>query len=360
MASKGHHKARSSLLLGTSPDTSYQPLSGSFSSATRNSRYVEPGSYYDRQGLPTPGLGSTKSKSKMYLPNSTWTWSFFGISVAQCVISLALEAYVFGEFQASLEGAAAKIDVDGRPSAALTIPTYLTIFIFGFLYQVGLVWDSLRLKNTIQVIGICLYNLGMLIYAAVEMNQVDDAIKQLVLQHDIHPDAWAHLRPFLIAAPCVIALGTVLLSFVAWKLYDEFAWSIYKHISADVRLKRRYLTYQVSSIAPSSFGTALFFRTQANLHVTFRFTSHSSNLTSSSSSASRSNSSSSSKARRTPNFTSRSQPFLSPLAYCSSPPFAFGAKANSAMSPVLCSTLRAWRTSSSSSYACTTAARNAS
>ncbi|KAI7036586.1 hypothetical protein KC352_g46932, partial [Hortaea werneckii] len=34
-------------------------------------------------------------------------------------------------------------------------------------------------------------------------------------------------------------------SFVAWKLYNEFAWTIYKHISADLRLKRRYLVYQI-------------------------------------------------------------------------------------------------------------------
>ncbi|KAK5134614.1 hypothetical protein LTR08_006270 [Meristemomyces frigidus] len=178
----------------------------------------------------------------MFLPSSKWTWAFFGITIAQCLVSLAMEGYVFGEFQESLHTAGKKTD---RPSAALTIPTYLAIFIFGFLYQVGLVWDALRLKNTIQVIGVCLYNLGMLIYAAVEMHQVNEALNQLVITGDIDRDTWSHLQPFLIAAPCVIALGTLLLSFVAWKLYAEFAWTIYKHISADLRLKRRYLTYQI-------------------------------------------------------------------------------------------------------------------
>jgi hypothetical protein len=35
------------------------------------------------------------------------------------------------------------------------------------------------------------------------------------------------------------------MSAIAWKLYDEFAWTIYKHISADLRMKRRFLTFQV-------------------------------------------------------------------------------------------------------------------
>lgn len=164
------------------------------------------------------------------------------IVLIQACASLALESYVFGEFQASLELKKNAPD-DDTHSPTRTIPTYLALFIFGFLYELVLAWDALRLKNTIQVIGICLYNVGMLIYSSVQMDQVDDAIRDL--HGDIKPGTWIGLRPFLIAAPCVIALGTILLSFVAWKLYNEFAWTIYKHISADLRLKRRYLTYQV-------------------------------------------------------------------------------------------------------------------
>jgi hypothetical protein len=206
----------------------------------------EAGGYHDRQGLPTREIlngasGSKSGPSKMYIPNTTWTWSFMLVAVFQAAINLALQCYVFGRFQASLLPDARNSDV------SYTIPTYLALFIFGFLYQLILVWDALRLKNTIQVIGLCIYNLGMVIYAAVEISQVDEAIEILDNQGNIQPGLRGALKPFLIAAPCVLALGTVLLALVAWKLYDEFAWSIYKHISADLRLKRRFLTYQVSS-----------------------------------------------------------------------------------------------------------------
>lgn len=147
--------------------------------------------------------------------------------------------YAFAKFQQSLRRDASKY----TPSR--TIPTFLALYIFGFLYQLVLVYDALRLKNTIQVIGLCLYNVGLLIYAAVQMDQIHDAVVLLKRKNDIDPSVWNTEKPYLIAIPCIIALGTVLMAVIAWKLYDEFAWTIYKHISADLRMKRRYLTFQV-------------------------------------------------------------------------------------------------------------------
>lgn len=148
-------------------------------------------------------------------------------------------SYVFARFQTNLRGGAS------HQEPSRTIPTFLTLYIFGFIYQLILVYDALRLKNTIQIIGLCVYNVGLLIYAAVQMDQIKQAVSDLASAHAIDRAIWDQSQPFLVAIPCVIALGTVALSVVAWKLYDEFAWTIYKHISADLRMKRRYLTFQV-------------------------------------------------------------------------------------------------------------------
>ncbi|THC90570.1 hypothetical protein EYZ11_009971 [Aspergillus tanneri] len=144
----------------------------------------------------------------MYRPNSLWTWSFAIVTLIQTIITLALEC-------------------------------------FGFIYELVLVYDALRMKNTIQVIGLCLCNVGLLIYGAVQIQQVKEAVGILRYQHMISDNIWAESQPFLIIIPCVVGMGTILMSIIAWKLYDEFAWSIYKHISADLRMKRRYLTYQI-------------------------------------------------------------------------------------------------------------------
>jgi hypothetical protein len=153
---------------------------------------------------------------------------------------------VFANFQIQLNPEAV------NANQAKTIPTFLSLYLFGFVYLLVLVYDALRLKNTIQIIGICLCNIGLLIYGAVQIQQIQQAVEVLMLQEVIDRHVWAETKPFLIAIPCIVALGSLFMAFIAWKLYDEFAWTIYKHISADLRMKRRYLTYQVRPVSTKS------------------------------------------------------------------------------------------------------------
>lgn len=156
-----------------------------------------------------------------------------------------------------------------------------------------LVYDALRLRNTIQIIGICICNIGLLIYGAVQIDQIQDAVGVLLDNDAIDTDVWAATKPILIAIPCILGLSSSLMIFISWKLYDEFAWTIYKHISADLRMKRRYLTYQVRDC---SF-TVVYCRS----NLSTRFISRCSSSTSSSSWALRFSSLSSSPAAQTRN-----------------------------------------------------------
>lgn len=205
---------------------------------------------------------------------------------------------MFGRFQFSLEYQDDSEIDDGLKSQYRTIPTFLTLFIFGFLYILLLTWDALRLKNTIQIIGLCVSNLAIFIYAILQIDQIDKSIATLleagVLKHDEPEDrdVWAMCKPFLIAVPIVVGVVTIAMVFLAYKLYQDFAWDILKQIGADYRMKKRFLHYQVSCDCFASACMSLGRLTKLPFFLN-RFTSPCSSSIFSSSSASPFNSSSS-------------------------------------------------------------------
>lgn len=162
-------------------------------------------------------------------------------------------------FQTHLSSTAMSLQDANTAAQYKTIPTFLTLFIFGFLYELVLVYDALRLKNTIQIIGLCIANLALLVYTAIQIEQIYEAISDLDLVGAMEggfTDAagtvvsardalWGEVQGFLIAIPIILAVGSGLMSWIAWKLYQVFAWDILKQIGADYRMKKRFLYYQV-------------------------------------------------------------------------------------------------------------------
>lgn len=220
------------------------PPSPSLSADTREPE----GEYFGRSS--TLGLGqSTTNKERG--PYSRWQWIFLSVVVVQAVIGLAIESFVFAEFQVDLANWA-RDETASKPYAA-TVPTYLALFIFGFVYEVALVWDALRMKNTIQIIGLCLYNVGLLIEAAVQFLQLSDVVTYLGEQtpptQDLGPALQVGFRgrvhPFIIAMPAVIGLGSLMMGLSTFYLYKEFAWSVFERFGADKSIKDALRYYEV-------------------------------------------------------------------------------------------------------------------
>jgi len=205
--------------------------------------------YAHREGLAPSRPASKPHKSFFGFMSSKWAAMFMAITAIQAVVCLCFEAYVFATFQGSLRSKEGR-NLEDLDSQYMTIPTFLTLFIFGFLYELVVVWDALRMKNTIQIIGVCFANLALVVYTGIQVDQISLALEILWFYNSLKPGynmtgIWADIRPYLIAIPAIIALVTFIMCFLAWKLYQEFAWDILKSIGADYRMKKRFLHYQI-------------------------------------------------------------------------------------------------------------------
>ncbi|TWU71603.1 hypothetical protein ED733_003298 [Metarhizium rileyi] len=203
--------------------------------------------YAGRQGLAPSAAATSIRHDPWGFVKSKWSAAFMGVTTLQAIVCLAFESYVFAKFQTSL---GPNVSEDKVQSQYKTIPTFLTLFIFGFLYELVIVWDALRMKNTIQVIGVCIANLALLVYTALQVDQIKMAITVLggysALEVDVtSAHLWSKVQALLSAIPAIIALATCCMAFIAWKLYQEFAWDILKNIGADYRMKKRFLHYQI-------------------------------------------------------------------------------------------------------------------
>ncbi|KAM7222175.1 hypothetical protein V8F06_002447 [Rhypophila decipiens] len=198
--------------------------------------------------MASAGSAPSARRSRTDFISTKWAKLFFAVVAIQMFICVAFEAYVFGRFQTAYNGTTA--DSPALESQYRTIPTFLTLFIFGFIYVLFLAWDALRLKNTIQIIGLCIANMALFIYTILQIEQIDDSIQELQSKgylRDAFPgvEVRGAIKPFLVAIPAIIGVTTIAMSFVAYQLYHVFAWDILKQIGADYRMKKRLFWYQV-------------------------------------------------------------------------------------------------------------------
>ncbi|KII88551.1 hypothetical protein PLICRDRAFT_41726 [Plicaturopsis crispa FD-325 SS-3] len=136
-----------------------------------------------------------------------------------------------------------------------TLPCYLALFALAEIFELLMAFDALRLRNVIQLIGILLFHAALIVFAALQVHQTHSA---LVTDPDCTGiettkfincqgpgTLWNKVEPFLIVAPCVIAVAWVALLFWVKELYAEFGWAIFHVVGANPKMKTMYQWYQI-------------------------------------------------------------------------------------------------------------------
>lgn len=192
----------------------------------------------------------TISQSNMFRPTSAWAWAFLGTACFQACFTIIIDSFLLYKFDQRLLSLNVDTGSDvesSRKHAMGLTPTYLVILVLGLLYHISLSWDTLRLQNTIQICGVCCFAAAMSAYAMAEVIEVRSAVSDF----RIHMPASGTLLTaaedgLLVAIPAVLAITTLGLCFLAWKLSRMFAWTIYKSFSADMNIRKRYTLLEVS------------------------------------------------------------------------------------------------------------------
>jgi len=158
------------------------------------------------------------------LPDS-WACRLFVITVlVETAIDLAIEGNLLARLQSGSDN---------------KMPVYLSVFALAHIFQFVLAVDAVYARNTLQFICLILFNLLFLIYAIIQIGEI---------QHSATTSGGIiHISVHVLTSiiPAVISAAEIAYIALGWKIYNEFGWKVYKFLGADRRIKKMYASYQI-------------------------------------------------------------------------------------------------------------------
>ncbi|KAG8984094.1 hypothetical protein FRB90_005573, partial [Tulasnella sp. 427] len=143
--------------------------------------------------------------------------------------------------------------VELSEGAYRTIPCYFALFALGELFEIVIALDALRLRNIIQLIGVCMFHAGMIVFSALQIPQTKTALvtrpgsdcSTNYVNCSGPGSLFNRVEPFLIVSPVLLAVSLLVLVWFTWQLYHEFGWVVFHIVGANPRMKVMYQYYQV-------------------------------------------------------------------------------------------------------------------
>ncbi|KAJ7285852.1 hypothetical protein C8J57DRAFT_650435 [Mycena rebaudengoi] len=170
--------------------------------------------------------------------------AFILTTTLQAIAVLTLVGIIFRKVQL-------KVDFVGDYK---TLPCYLALFALAEIFELLMAFDALRLRNIIQLVGILLFHMALIVFAAIQIRQTRsalintsaDCVNNYNMIYCPGPGSlWEEVKPFLIAVPCVIAGAWLVMMFWIKELYAEFGWAIFHVVGANPKMKTMYQWYQI-------------------------------------------------------------------------------------------------------------------
>ncbi|KAK4685532.1 hypothetical protein P7C73_g4616, partial [Tremellales sp. Uapishka_1] len=177
------------------------------------------------------------------IPSSKYCRMLLVTVFLETIIDLAIEANILYRFNVEVKSSdSTELQLENKRR----LPVYLCIFGLAHLFQLTLSIDAIRTRNTIQVVGLAIFNAMFLIYAGIQISEVRNILDENVQASD---DATTLLSlPLNVLTAViigVIGLSEVVVSVLTVFIWREFGWKIYRFLGADIRIKKYYFQYQI-------------------------------------------------------------------------------------------------------------------
>ncbi|KAJ9051390.1 hypothetical protein DSO57_1004802 [Entomophthora muscae] len=138
--------------------------------------------------------------------------------------------------------------VDRSRSYHDALPVYFGLFFFAQIFQFVLCCDAARNQNTIQILVLAFFNFLLLLYACVQLSQnykANSFFSEVAKYYNLSFEISTDNIPLEISIIIILILFATSFAYIAYKLYQEYGWNIYKRIGADLQMRRRFTIYHI-------------------------------------------------------------------------------------------------------------------
>ncbi|QRW16166.1 Golgi apparatus membrane protein [Rhizoctonia solani] len=183
---------------------------------------------------------------------------FIGTIITQSIIVLTMVAIAFGLVESNID----TNDGDFEGDRLKTLPCYFAMFGLAEIFELVMGLDALKLRNIIQLVGICIFHAMLIVSAGLQIHQTRTALVRPEvngtrinsadscvgdgIQTCSGPDGlFALVEKFLIVVPVILGASLLSMIYFVRELYHEFGWAVFHAIGADPRMKEMYRWYQI-------------------------------------------------------------------------------------------------------------------
>ncbi|CAE6333371.1 UPF0658 Golgi apparatus membrane protein [Rhizoctonia solani AG-1 IB] len=184
---------------------------------------------------------------------------FIGTIITQAIIVLTMVAIAFGLVESNVDTG----NTDYYGNRLKTLPCYFAMFGLAELFELVMGLDALKLRNIIQLVGICIFHAMLIVSAGLQIYQTRTALVLPVGEDGISANPndscdgggyktcsgpnglFALVEKFLIVVPVVLGASLLSMIYFVRELYHEFGWAVFHAIGADPRMKEMYRWYQI-------------------------------------------------------------------------------------------------------------------